>query len=69
MCIYCDLVKGGKEAEEARFSANRIIETCQEIIGGYRAVLSGHIKPHTEKMERICLSEKSLVRQVINDVL
>lgn len=69
MCIYCDLNKGGEEAESARFHANDIIETCQSIIGGYKAVLSGHIKPHSEEMKSLCSAEKHLIRHIILDVI
>lgn len=69
MCIYCDLFKGGKEAGMARFSAQDIIDTCQEIAGGYKAVLSGHIKPHSDEMTRLVQKERHLVRNIIQDIL
>lgn len=69
MCILCDLQKHGEEREVAKFHVQNIIDTCEKIQVGYRRVLSGTLKPHTDEMKHLVLLEKSLIRSIIDDVL
>ena len=69
MCILCDLKKTGLERENAILYCQHIIADCQRIEGAYKAVMSGHIKPHTDKMKEVVVVERSLVRRIIDDIL
>ena len=69
MCILCDLTKTDGTKQSAINYAEDIIDTCNKISGGYKSVLSGYIKPHTEEMDRLVQNEKHLVRLVIEDIL
>ena len=69
MCILCDLGKEGREGEEAKFHVEHIIDLCDSIRGGYKAVLSGAIKPHSDAMKALVTNERALVRTIIQDIL
>ena len=70
MCIFCDLNKTEDNRNlSARNYAQDIIDTCNSIAGGYKAVLSGHIKPHTDRMADVVRDERHLIRLIIDDVL
>ena len=68
MCIYCDLKKSGEERELAVLHIKLQISRLTDLAGLYHLILCEKLQPHTKDMQKVCLLERAILRQLAQNI-